>query len=338
MEAGERRREVKYYGVDYSLTIRYSREELTVLAEEAESGVQWKGTFQQGFIEEVTRKTGNFKRFAVFLRMITAAIDGSSRSVLLELISQAQMEALRSKKHSADAISHSPARLYLILTYNVEFDKVHYPLPLSQVEPTPAELALTVRQLRLQIEGLKRLIPPQSLSEIELVQENVRLREELGRLREAAIEKVGSEARLAATREELETTRRKSALELKSLRKEVETTRSELHRAQLEASHSLLKDTSELEDTKQALETALEELQSTKEELKQLRELYGDSSDPSQSKGRFAFKSFQSSTRYDPSPADDQYLRESHQSFESPEDLETRVEHIKDLLRQQDLL
>ena len=331
MEAGERRREVKYYGVDYSLTIRYSREELTVLAEELETGVQWKGTFQQGFIEEVTRKTGNFKRFAVFLRMVTAAIDGSSRSVLLELISQAQMEALRSKKHSADAVSHSPARLYLILTYNVEFDKVHYPLPLLQVEPTPAELALTVRQLRLQIEGLKRLIPPQSITEVELVQENVRLREELGRLREAAIEKVGSEARLAATREELETTRRKSALELKSLRSEVETTRSELRRAQLE-------DTSELEDTKQALETALEELQSTKEELRQLRELYGDSSDPSQSKARFAFKSFQSSTRYDPSPADDQYLRESHQSFESPEDLETRVEHIKDLLRQQDLL
>jgi len=336
MEPTERLRTVKHYGTDYYLTLRPCPDSLTVLAEEQASGIQWKGTFQQAYIEEVTRKTGNFKRFAVFVRMALAAIEGSSRSVQLELISQGQMEALRAKKQSIEANSSFPGRLYLILTYTVEFDKVHYPLPLGQVDPTPLELTATVRQLRLQIEGLKRLIPPQSLTEVELVQENARLRGELARLREAAIEKVGSEARLMATREELQTTREKSTLQLQSLRTEVESLRSDLQQAQFEASQSLPKD-SELVDTKLALEAALEDLQSTKEELRHLRELY-DSTDPSHSKSRLAFKSFQSSTRYDPSPADDDYLRESHLVSDSPSDLEARVEHIKDLLRQQDLL
>lgn len=334
MESFERRRTVKHYGTDYFLTIRPAREGLTVLAEEQASGTLWKGAFSQAYIEEVTRKTGNFKRFAVFVRMVLAAIEGSSRSVLLELISQGQMEALRAKKQSIGTNSPSPGRLYLILTYSVEFDKVHYPLPLSQTDPTPAELTLTVRQLRLQIEGLKRLIPPQSLTEVELVQENARLRGELARLRETAIEKVDSEARLQAAKEELQITREKSASQLQSLRSEVESLRSNLQQAQFEASQSLPKD-SELVDTKQALETALEDLESTKEELRHLRELYSESSDPSQSKGRFAFKSFQSSTRYDPSPVEDHC--ESPPLSESPEDFEVRVEQIKDLLRHQDL-
>src|SRR3546814_3034147 len=38
---------------------------------------------------------------------------------------------------------------YLILTYTVEFDRVHYPLPLAYEEdPNPAALKATIRRLR----------------------------------------------------------------------------------------------------------------------------------------------------------------------------------------------
>lgn len=40
-------------------------------------------------------------------------------------------------------------RRYLILTYAVEFDRVHYPLPLSYVDEPPAHaLRATIRRLR----------------------------------------------------------------------------------------------------------------------------------------------------------------------------------------------
>lgn len=41
------------------------------------------------------------------------------------------------------------SKRYLILTYAVEFDRVHYPLPLALVQsPTPDVLQRTIRRLR----------------------------------------------------------------------------------------------------------------------------------------------------------------------------------------------
>lgn len=49
---------------------------------------------------------------------------------------------------SASTVSTANKR-YLILTYAVEFDRVHYPLPLSLVQtPTPEILQRTIRRLR----------------------------------------------------------------------------------------------------------------------------------------------------------------------------------------------
>ena len=37
-------------------------------------GLIWRGDFKQKYIEEITNKAGNFKKFSVFVKMLRAAI------------------------------------------------------------------------------------------------------------------------------------------------------------------------------------------------------------------------------------------------------------------------
>ena len=85
-------------------------------------------------IEELTRKTGNFKQFSIFLNMLESAITKSSDSVALDLLTFADLEALRKSKFGSGGggggrgltpgkTKAAHAKRYLILTYSVEFDR-----------------------------------------------------------------------------------------------------------------------------------------------------------------------------------------------------------------------
>ena len=85
-------------------------------------------------IEEMTQKTGNFKKFAVFIRMLSTAFSRSSESVYIDLLTPADLEMLKARKLKGAQSQHpdqpSPAsaaanhnKRYLILTYVVEFDR-----------------------------------------------------------------------------------------------------------------------------------------------------------------------------------------------------------------------
>ena len=88
-------------------------------------------------IEELTRKTGNFKQFSIFLNMLESAITKSSDSVALDLLTYTDLESLRKTKLSSSSSNTSGrgftpgrnrtpsphAKRYLILTYSVEFDR-----------------------------------------------------------------------------------------------------------------------------------------------------------------------------------------------------------------------
>ncbi|XP_009705503.1 PREDICTED: coiled-coil domain-containing protein 61, partial [Cariama cristata] len=113
-------------------------------------------------IEDLTRKTGNFKQFGIFCSMLESALMQSSESVSLELLTYADLETLRSRK--VGMIAHPPpsatsplsAKRYLILVYSVEFDRIHYPLPLPYTgRPDPAALHRLVRELREELAQLR---------------------------------------------------------------------------------------------------------------------------------------------------------------------------------------
>ena len=124
-------------------------------------------------IEDLTQKTGNFKQFGVFVSMLKAAVARSSESVTLDLLTYADLEALRGQKFGhASYRGVSPAaktslgqqqqkqlqsKRYLILTYSVEFDRIHYPLALPYAgKLDPAVLLDTIRKLRMELQGQGR--------------------------------------------------------------------------------------------------------------------------------------------------------------------------------------
>ena len=119
-------------------------------------------------LEELTRKTGNYKQFSVFVSMLKAAITRSSDSVSLDLLTYADLEILRSQKYGGTThrgVSPGPkstqtqvhSKRYLILTYSVEFDRIHYPLSLPYVGKTdPTKLQETIRKLRAEVAMLQK--------------------------------------------------------------------------------------------------------------------------------------------------------------------------------------
>jgi coiled-coil domain-containing protein 61 len=126
-------------------------------------------------VEDITSKTGSFKKFGVFVRMLASAVLQQSDSVFVDLLTYQDLEQLKAKKAAAAAASASAgagsaggaaqgralppsvaAKRYLILTYASEFDRVHYPLPLlADEQPDPARLKGVIASLRQQLAAVQ---------------------------------------------------------------------------------------------------------------------------------------------------------------------------------------
>ena len=59
---------------------------------------RWCGSFSAEYVEEICAKTGNFKKFAVFVRMLATAFARNSQSVFVDLLTYADLELLKSRK------------------------------------------------------------------------------------------------------------------------------------------------------------------------------------------------------------------------------------------------
>ncbi|KAH9573656.1 hypothetical protein CY35_01G012000 [Sphagnum magellanicum] len=216
--------ELVFQNVQYLLTVALAPgDTLCVEAEHKTDGSRWRGDFTSRYIEEITRKTGNFKTFTVFVKMLRSAILQESDSVFVDLLTYQDLEMLKNKKsrgigvHPCQRASNN--KRYLILTYTGEFDRVHYPLPLLYEEnPEPEALKRTIRRLRDELEEVKSTLQkkleqthPPLLNDEDSIQsidsENAelpKLREENARLKaqvqEVADDRKTLEKELALTR------------------------------------------------------------------------------------------------------------------------------------------
>eukprot|EP01135_Chromosphaera_perkinsii_P003567 Nk52_evm25s248 gene=Nk52_evmTU25s248 len=144
--------------VDYSLSLIVGEDTLALEAMDLEKGDLWAGTFHAEYIEELSEKTGNFKDFETFSKMLESSILQDSNSVGLELLTYSHLEALRSKKagehpKSINRNSNNNSKRYLIMTYTSEFDKTHYPLPLGyDGPPDPVALRQKISSLKSELE------------------------------------------------------------------------------------------------------------------------------------------------------------------------------------------
>ncbi|NWI89110.1 CCD61 protein, partial [Pitta sordida] len=144
----------------HTVRVTLARTALRVEVEAHGTADLWKGEFDAAFIEDLTRRTGNFKQFGIFCSMLESALMQSSDSVSLELLTYADLENLRSWKVGAIArpppstVSPLSTKRYLILIYSVEFDRIHYPLPLPYAgQPNLATLVQELRKELVQLQA-----------------------------------------------------------------------------------------------------------------------------------------------------------------------------------------
>ena len=61
--------------------------------------------------------------------------------------------------HSPSSSSKAQAKRYLILTYNVEFDRIHYPLALTYCgQPDPQILQEIIRKLQAELDSTRKQV------------------------------------------------------------------------------------------------------------------------------------------------------------------------------------
>jgi len=192
--------DIEFHGITYAVCITVHADVLIVEIEDRDSFNKWRGEFtlkcelqqlythfrygaaiapsngaQKPFpntraacfdladVEDITSKTGNFKKFVVFVRMLQSAALQQSDSVFIDLLTYQDLEILKAKKqpHTTAVGAQQPlpanTKRYLILTYASEFDRVHYPLPLLQEDPPdPQRLITVIHQLRQQLQQLQQ--------------------------------------------------------------------------------------------------------------------------------------------------------------------------------------
>ncbi|XP_024624335.1 coiled-coil domain-containing protein 61 isoform X3 [Neophocaena asiaeorientalis asiaeorientalis] len=154
----------------------------------------------------------------------------SSESVTLDLLTYTDLESLRNRKMggrpgplaSRSRSAQLNSKRYLILIYSVEFDRIHYPLPLPyQGKPDPVVLRGIIRSLKEELSRLRGLDGQDTRDSRET--EIWHLREQVSRL---SAEKRELEAQLGRSREE--------ALAGRAARQEVEALRGLVRGLELE--------------------------------------------------------------------------------------------------------
>ncbi|KAM9385326.1 centrosomal protein CCDC61 isoform 2-T2 [Pholidichthys leucotaenia] len=161
-EGSELMEDIVFRGVEFSVKTEVDKGVLIVEISDSVTADQWRGEFDPAYIEDLTRKTGNFKQFPIFCSMLESAVRKTSDSVTLDLLTYADLELLRNRK--AGVVSRPrghqqpsalTAKRYLILIYTVEFDRIHYPLPLPYMgKPDPAVLQKEIRALRAELSAV----------------------------------------------------------------------------------------------------------------------------------------------------------------------------------------
>uniref|UniRef100_H0WW14 Centrosomal protein CCDC61 n=1 Tax=Otolemur garnettii TaxID=30611 RepID=H0WW14_OTOGA len=193
-----------FRGVEHAVRVVVSGQVLELEVEDRMTADQWRGEFDASFIEDLTHKTGNFKQFNIFCNMLESALTQSSESVTLDLLTYTDLESLRNRKMGGRSGPTAPrsaqlnSKRYLILIYSVEFDRIHYPLPLPyQGKPDPVVLQGIIRSLKEELGRLRGLNGPDTRDSRET--EIWHLREQVSRL---ASEKRELESQLGRSREE----------------------------------------------------------------------------------------------------------------------------------------
>jgi coiled-coil domain-containing protein 61 len=250
MESIRKSSEITIRGTIYLYDLNSDPETLVISFEEKETSKRWKGEFTPQYIETLTQKSKSYKKFPIFLRMLLSALEGSSESVIIDLLTYQELEMFRSSRNPGSSSStQAPnpkvlTKRYLILTFSGEFERVHYPLPLSFEEaPDIQSLQKTISRLKSELDQVRK-IAPLELDPIKVLKENEELKQLVKKYEHnqilAAVPRKGAVEIDTLIREskileqENERLRLEGTKEVKLMRKENEELQHELDRVKKE--------------------------------------------------------------------------------------------------------
>ncbi|GFR50998.1 hypothetical protein Agub_g13324 [Astrephomene gubernaculifera] len=269
--------DVTFHGVAYLLTVSTIEGETLCLEVEQKSDCsRWRGDFTSRYIEDITAKTGNFKKFPVFVKMLLSALKQASDSVFVDLLTYQDLEVLKSRKTGGQA---PPARTqapnnkrYLIMTYAAEFDRVHYPLPLLYEEnPDPQHLKRIISQLRSEVEALQ--VEAGSRRGSEASAELRRLREENSALKHQIkqLERGGNGSGMLPDHERITIETREMSRELRTVRKDRDLLQARVEAAEAELERERGLHRRELRRRAKEQQELIDELGRCKEQIRELK-------------------------------------------------------------------
>lgn len=125
----EYRNTVCFKDIEYLVCIKALNDILTLTLTNPKTSTTWTGSYTAKQIEDLTGKTGNTKSFAVFCKLLTAALQSKNPSLHLDFYSYQDLESLRKGSSKLSNSSKPSKKKYLIISYITDFEKVHYPLP-----------------------------------------------------------------------------------------------------------------------------------------------------------------------------------------------------------------
>lgn len=293
----ERRR---FNDAEYVLSLVGDTESLSIEVEHAEDGRRWRSRFAASFVEEITRRTGNAKKFDVFCRMLLSALAQESDSVYLDVLTARDLEMLRRHANPQGPPTTNPAaaqsdKRYVILTYRAEFDKVHYPLPLPLDERSEEDVLRTmVTRLKSELSQAQdtiaklqgpHLVEPDNEQLLALQKQNKQLSEGMQAIQKEA-EQLRAELRLRVTSQGHQNHARDDEVlrlrnELTRTKAEVKSLKNELQQRELAQKRTREKEAAELRAERQKADRLQSQLKKVEEEKRSLAaRIRGDRSRP----------------------------------------------------------
>lgn len=117
----------------YSAQIYVDTDVFNLTIKEFRSGLSWSNSFSKDYIEDLTRKTGNFKSFRTVIKLLLASLENTNPNMKFDFLSYQDLELIRSKQSYASTPRKPSHKRYLIISYITDIEKANYPLPLSAV-------------------------------------------------------------------------------------------------------------------------------------------------------------------------------------------------------------
>ena len=148
---------IETHGNKYRFRAKYLENESFAIQVISEDFTQRFGAeFSSSYVEEITSKSGGFKRLPVFWKMICMACKKSSKNLNIEIFSATDLQQL------STSINDSYDKLYVVISSISDFDIVRYPLPLPSAPFSNEELLATVRRLYLENTKLNDMVAEMS--------------------------------------------------------------------------------------------------------------------------------------------------------------------------------